>query len=235
MMISASSKTCPGFVVRKELFDQDEVIVRDVIIDDCYRVSDLPSPIANFIDVGSHIGTFARRIHQRFPRARGVGVDPIRDNNILSRVNGYHSYNNVLTGAVYYGASQVAVNSTVFLGSGNSGGTYVGESPTPPSDPRYREAGAVNTFTIEEIMTDMGWSVLDLLKLDCEGSEINILQNCTVLDKIGVIVGEWHDRGKFMEVWGTLFEKTGKWNLDILREGDIGLFRLSQKKWRNMP
>jgi len=48
--------------------------------------------------------------------------------------------------------------------------------------------------TIEQIMEQQGWTTLDLLKLDCEGAEVDILFNCSedVLLKTHRVIGEFH-------------------------------------------
>jgi FkbM family methyltransferase len=48
--------------------------------------------------------------------------------------------------------------------------------------------------TLEEIMEGLGVDHIDLLKLDCEGSEIDILQNTLSRERIRFVLGEYHDR-----------------------------------------
>jgi hypothetical protein len=64
---------------------------------------------------------------------------------------------------------------------------------------------------------------IDILKLDCEGSEFSILENTTMLDRIRVIVGEYHDKPRFEKL---VAERFADWKLRILHEGEPGAFWL---------
>jgi methyltransferase family protein/methyltransferase FkbM-like protein len=72
-------------------------------------------------------------------------------------------------------------------------------------------------------MEQNGLERIDVLKLDCEGSEFSILDHTTSLDRIGAIVGEYHGRERFLELVARRF---ADWEFRILREGDIGTFWL---------
>jgi hypothetical protein len=68
---------------------------------------------------------------------------------------------------------------------------------------------------------------IDLLKLDCEGSELDILAHC---DKslLRTVIGEWHDRKNFFRLIAARF---ADWTFDVLRDAEIGLFRMSMPDW----
>lgn len=86
------------------------------------------------------------------------------------------------------------------------------------------------TVTLEELMEQYGIDFIDVLKLDCEGSEFSILENTASLDKIGVIVGEYHGRDAFLDLVEWRF---AGWKFEILREGDPGTFWLTNRRgWR---
>ena len=61
------------------------------------------------------------------------------------------------------------------------------------------------TITIEEICSKYHFPRIDVLKLDCEGSEFSILENCD-LSLLRMVVGEYHHeeqqdvRPQFLEV-----------------------------------
>ena len=64
---------CRGFMVRRDNVAQDLVIVDDVYQQDCYKLNIIPQVVESakvVVDVGAHIGTFARLVHQRNPKAR---------------------------------------------------------------------------------------------------------------------------------------------------------------------
>jgi hypothetical protein len=82
------------------------------------------------------------------------------------------------------------------------------------------------TVTLEQIIAEHHLDRIDVLKLDCEGSEFSILENTTSLDSIGAIVGEYHGRERFLELVARRF---ADWQFRILREGDPGTFWLVRK------
>ena len=81
-------------------------------------------------------------------------------------------------------------------------------------------------ITVEEIVQRFAFPRIDLLKLDCEGSEFSILQNCD-LSIIGHIVVEYHSRERFRQLIKRCFST---WNIRILKDGPTGLFWLWPKR-----
>jgi FkbM family methyltransferase len=81
----------------------------------------------------------------------------------------------------------------------------------------------VKTLTLEDLMRDHALDRIDILKLDCEGSEYSILGKSPSLERIGLIVGEYHGREKFDRL---VSERFAGWNLQILKEGEFGTFWL---------
>ncbi len=232
-----------GVLIRKRFREQDLTIVNDVVRDDCYRVTDLPKPTLTVVDIGAHIGSFAVHIKRHRPEAHIVCVEANRRN--LHMLN-----KNVGRFATIHGAAcgydhPVKVLSTVHHGSPTTGGSFVSEV----DDESWRElhnrneyvpeSDLVEPITLEQICQHpttsrcrTSWGHIDLLKLDCEGSEFPILERTTMLDRIGCIVGEWHDRERFMRMVDS--ERFAKFTLDVLRDGELGLFRLSRGDWWNM-
>ncbi len=85
----------------------------------------------------------------------------------------------------------------------------------------------IETVTLEQLAEKYGLDRIDFLKLDCEGSEFSILQNTTMLDRIGVIVGEYHDRARFLKL---VTERFADWALRILKDGELGVFWLTNPR-----
>ena len=61
--------------IRADNGEQDLVVVQDIAERDSYRIDDLPMPRPVVVDVGAHIGVFAKRLHQRNPLARLFAVE----------------------------------------------------------------------------------------------------------------------------------------------------------------
>ena len=206
--------------VRRAHRQADMDIVRDVYLDDCYGVGEAPIRPRYAVDVGAHIGSFARRLHQRFPQAKLVCVEANAANVEALRANA-GQFARIENSACGYEGRPLRLLSTVYPGTSNTGGsTVVAESaPLPPG---YHDAGLAPAITLEEIQARQGWPRIDLLKLDCEGSEYSILKNCD-LDRVGMIVGEYHGRQRFERL---VRDRFSGWNLRILRDGDLGIFWL---------
>ena len=78
---------------------------------------------------------------------------------------------------------------------------------------------------MEQLLQEHGLDHIDVLKLDCEGSEFSILGQTTLLDRIGVIVGEYHGKAAFLKL---VAQRFAGWELRILKDGELGLFWLSR-------
>src|SRR5439155_22241051 len=76
----------------------------------------------------------------------------------------------------------------------------------------------IRTLTLEDLMQEYGVDHIDILKLDCEGSEFSILGKTTSLDRIGLIVGEYHGKEKFEQLVADRFQG---WDLLIIQDGDL--------------
>jgi FkbM family methyltransferase len=206
------------------------VVVRDVYLEDCYGVAELPRAPRFVIDVGAHVGCFARRLRHRTRKAKIVCVeaDPA---NLAALAANVGEFATIVAAACTYEPGDVELRSTVFEGTDNTGGSTIvsvgggtGATAMPSGAPEGgdREAVLVPKVTLEEIAAKLAWTRIDLLKLDCEGSELSILEHCD-LTLLRVVVGEYHDREQFHNLVRRRF---ADWRLRILREGAIGLFLL---------
>ena len=204
-----------GVRVRRRVRHGDVMVVDDVVRDDCYGIRRKtrypPSYSLNILDVGAHIGSFAKHARNQWPGSRIACVEPVRANWHMIRANDPEA--TLFQAACTYDARFVRVVSTVNRASRNTGGSHVEPGTEVPA------------MTLETIMAQLGWERIDLLKLDCEGSEISILQNTTSLDRIDMIVGEWHDREALDRI---VAERFGGWRFEVLRDAKPnGLFRLT--------
>ena len=226
----------PGIWIRAEYHDADMVIVRDVIEEDCYRIRDLPRPIHFAVDIGAHIGTFTIALAGQRPEAKIAAIEA-NELNLACLLHNVSRLAKIQHAACTH-ETKVDLLSTVFPGSTNTGGSFVAPAGSDAcrrmvNADEYRPAGSVPTIKLETILVEFGWPRIDVLKLDCEGSEFSILENAACLDRVGVIVGEQHDEKRFARLVERRFPRDC-WTLDILRSGTPGLFRLSRPDWWNM-
>ncbi len=150
----------------------------------------------------------SRRFHDRNPLARIIAVECCPENIAALRKN-VGQIATVVQAAVTY-EPDVALLNAVFPNCVTTGGSTIiprqnlqeklaaGALPANADGVTNAEYWAdlrpIETVTLEQLAEKYGLERIDFLKLDCEGSEFSILQNTTMLERIGVIVGEYHDR-----------------------------------------
>ena len=145
------------------------------------------------VDVGAHVGAFALAA-----ATRGAIVncfEPLRDNfdllNANAKLNGCE--NNITTWRLAVTA-QAGSMEILTLAGDTGGSTFF-----PAIHPEWSQSGAVvplpvSCTTLHAILTRQVQGACDCLKLDCEGSEFEILQQAEPEDlrRIGIIILEYH-------------------------------------------
>jgi len=161
----------------------DYAICHEVQSLDCYRVRHLAG--AGFapriiVDIGAHIGSFAALAAKYFPEAAIYSFEPLKQHyRILVRnsPNGRCRPENLAV--------------LGFYGSEEGHDIYPGNE----FEHAYRARQLSNAISIEQLFRKFRLPRIDLLKIDCEQSEVNIFRELDSIDRlkdIGVISGEWH-------------------------------------------
>ena len=231
------------FHVRPEYGDQDPAIIREVYERDCYGIRELRARgfvARRVVDVGAHIGAFARLVHEVYPDVDVACVEVDPANVALLRHNA--PFASLFAAACTYEASDLQLFSTLHPLGRTTGGGFVAPRGSTSylawenADEYVPRPEAVATITLEEIAGALSWDTIDLLKLDCEGKgrdggEWSILGKTTMLERIGVIVGEYHGERRQRDEPGAvklerlLGERFDGWDCWYSGE-EIGLFRL---------
>lgn len=176
-----------------QYLDRDGVqdILREVFVDDCYHIEELAKSgyaVRTVIDIGAHMGFFAALIHHFWPESNVICVEPQSDLHPI--LNGP---NKAIAAAVRHdGKSELLV-------SPKTGGSMVYD-PTVnifTDIPDWYKAEHVRSLTYLQLLGESGLernTTIDLLKLDCEGSEFDILTNIPTAQRANIrrIVGEYH-------------------------------------------
>ncbi|HUO07715.1 MAG TPA: FkbM family methyltransferase [Phycisphaerae bacterium] len=146
------------------------------------------------IDAGANIGLVSALFANQFPEAKILSVEPMAENFALLCEN-VGRYPNIkpLHAAVWNKSGTINLvthdQNNQFLGHW---GIQVRESPV--TDPN----SAVRAMTISEILEFSGLPVIDILKIDIEGAEVELFdRNAHLwLSKTNMLIIELHDRFK---------------------------------------
>lgn len=202
--VTARRRDPPGTLVPLDLRRGGKVCVRsgtsdirifkDVFVKDVYGLSEFErgqptaQPFDCVVDIGGHIGLFSIRVSPLAKRV--IACEPVPENAELFRRNVE------ATGCQNISLLDCAVSSSV-------GTTQVFTSSNPAGHSVLRslagsdaEAVSVKTRTLADLFDEHQVVRCDLLKIDCEGSEYDILlPTPEILDRVDRIAMEYHDAG----------------------------------------
>jgi FkbM family methyltransferase len=219
-----------AFWVRVENAAQDMVIVRDIYYEDAYRTNLIRERIerASFVvDVGAHIGCFAKRIHEMNPKCRIICVEACEENLPALRKN-VGDFATIVHAVCTYEKGPLVLFNAYYPNCLSTGGSMVMAESTP-DQLNYTREPVRNRTTLEQLMWPWCFDHIDLLKLDCEGSEFSILSNTTSLRKIGFIVGEYHGAARWEQLRMDRFPES-EWDYGHMSQsGDLGNFHLKNR------
>jgi FkbM family methyltransferase len=153
----------------------------------------LAKPPRLIIDAGANIGLVSTLFANQFPDAKILAIEPMPDNFALLFEN-VRPYPNVqpFHAAVWNKSGTINLvthdQNNNFLGHW---GVRVQEAPAAPD-------GAVRAMTISEILNTTDFPVIDILKIDIEGAEVEVFDKDAHewLAKTNVLIIELHDRFK---------------------------------------
>lgn len=227
-----------GFWIRAECAEPDMVIVRDVYQNDAYRLSLIPGVVAEaelVVDVGAHIGCFAKLVHERNPLAKIVCIEANADNVEALRAN-VGDFATILHGACTYDTGKVRLLNSVYPGCANTGGSHVvpvgyddAGKIIDPDYPYNGPAYELTKYTLEDVMRLAGATRIDVLKLDCEWSEYSVLTTSN-LSRIRFVVGEYHGKSHWEAFRARFFRG---WDYGHMYDGgeSTGLFHYRNPVW----
>ncbi len=160
----------------------DAIVIKETIIDDSYRVFSLKKPVNFIIDVGGAVGDSALFFAKKFTSAKVLVFEPLPDQYQLLLKN--IKLNN-LTNVIPYQLA-VGTKKTHFL--------YL--SPSHVHASTINNSRAVGEIKVGGTRLDkFVTGRVDLLKIDCEGAELDILQSITPakMKLVKRIIVEYHN------------------------------------------
>lgn len=167
---------------RKNTLDED--IFKSVFYSNVYRLPDFLNPKSKIIDIGAHIGSFAYSCLVRGCDNIICFEPDIENFEILTKnLEQFKGKVKNENKAVWGNREVEKLYFSGFVMPNTGHGTVFFERINRPTYVRY--------VTLDEILVN--YDNIDILKLDCEGSEYNIIYNTENLHKIKRIVGEYHE------------------------------------------
>lgn len=181
-------------------------LFRDIILDDEYYLLKIKNKkIKTIIDIGANIGLFSVYSKILFPESQIHTYEP-NTNNL-----GHLEANAKEFGFTIY-------NEAVSSKSGKARLNFSSKHDTAATINMCNN-GLINVTSLEDALNRFNENKIDLLKLDCEGSEYEILKSNTSLDKIRYLSLEYHlpvkgSQNRLIELYNILSEQ----NFSILHE-----------------
>lgn len=192
-----------SFMVRRNNINQDLTIVEDVYLNDCYKTAIIPQVIGRarvVVDIGAHIGTFAKLVHEKNPNAKIICVEACPENIDALRAN-VGDFAEIVHAACSYEPGELALCNAVRPDCVSTGGSIVVSADAVLAravGEYWPDKRPLQKVTLEQLAARFNFTTIDLLKLDCEGSEYSILGNCDI-SRVGFILGEYHDQARWDE------------------------------------
>jgi FkbM family methyltransferase len=150
----------------KFLQDEFDIDMMDI------KTMNLPNdPV--IVDIGANVGIISFYFAKRFPNAKIYAYEPHPIN-----------YANLIRGIEANGLTNVfPFNKAVLDDSDSEIEIYLNRENSGASSVFYptEDSAFVDTITLEEIVAEHQIEKIDFLKIDCEGSEFEILENSEIL------------------------------------------------------
>jgi FkbM family methyltransferase len=220
-----------GFWVRDSHASQDGDVIAEVYTNDCYWTSVRPS-IGDgevVVDIGAHIGTFAKKWHEKNPLAKIVCVEACPENIEVLKANVGH-FAEVIHAACTYETEVILHNSFMENGTATGGSVVTSRADENKCNDHlyWLDMRGLPTITLEQILDKIEEDHIDILKLDCEGSEFNILENTISLEKVRFICGEYHGLDRWDRFRKERFSVG--WDYGHMHSaGGLGIFHYARK------
>jgi FkbM family methyltransferase len=164
-------------------------IVAGELVRDAYRLERIPfRPGDVVVDIGAHVGMVSTYLGKRFPYLKIFAYEPIPQNfqnlELNLRIN---KVTNVKPRNMAVTSDGRNLEMTVHFSNSGGASAHLAELDLPD---HFRLS--VRSTTLDAIFADNDISRCRVLKLDCEGTEHEILHHTRSLDKIDFLVAEFH-------------------------------------------
>jgi FkbM family methyltransferase len=167
----------------------DMVVLSQVFTERQYDLA-LPFTPKVIIDAGANIGLSAVFFANKYPEALVVAVEPEPSNyDMLLKNSAAHPNITPVRAALWKEPGQLKLEDP---GEGHYGFKTAALTEGVAVDGRL-----VQAMTVEDVLSRIGATAVDILKLDVEGAEKEVLENSAGwIGKVKVIMAELHERTK---------------------------------------
>ncbi len=156
---------------------------------DCYGINNIAFKENDIvIDIGGHVGFFSLYLAKRFPFVTIYTFEPTP-----------HNYRNLVENIKVNGVKNVTAFNKAVTRDGRKLDMLVHPSNTGGASGQQKdlhlpehEFFSAESTTLDGIFREESIEKCKLLKIDCEGSEHEILLNTDVLSRIDYLAGEFH-------------------------------------------
>lgn len=173
--------------VRLRLRSSDMGVFRQVFMLSEYSCGLSKSPRV-IVDAGANIGLSTVYYANKYPQARVIAIEPEKSNFALLVRNAAAFHNVIPVRAALWNEERKI--SLVDPGQG-----FYGFQTTDDDMSSTRVVAKVPGLTMNKLMRDYAIGHIDILKIDIEGSEIELFENASSwIGRVGTIAIELHDR-----------------------------------------
>lgn len=173
---------CQGRELSATVADRSELeVLREIFVGGEYELPGVSDP-ETIVDIGSNIGLSVLFFHERYPSARVVAIEPDPDAFARLRQNTKGRLGvELINAAVADHEGEI----TLYSGSASWAASLV------PSADRTTQH-SVTAVTLDGLADRISLGRISVLKLDIEGAEVSVLTSTSLLDRVDVLVFEYH-------------------------------------------
>jgi FkbM family methyltransferase len=153
-----------------------EIAFKDILLNDCYELESLPKNIASVVDIGAHVGLFSLAARIRFRQAEVHAYEPNPQMLPFLAQQSTAGQFSVFSEAVGFEGGQVSIK------PGEDSVHARVDQDSESNIPCISFAEAIRRVKNEPI----------LVKLDCEGSEWEILRDAITWQRVEYLTMEYH-------------------------------------------
>ena len=179
------------FKIRYNDFADDQIF-NEVILKRSYQGLSQKHTVNRILDLGSNIGLSAISFLSEYPNAEIAVMEPDQDNYKMLQEN-TKSYNESKKRVHYFNAAVYNRETELFIDNPNVGSHGFRMAETRGRD----DKASVQAVTINNLLTQLGWDQVDIIKVDIEGAEKELFSSNTEwIGRARYLIVETHDRFK---------------------------------------